>query len=859
MSSPGQSEEQRDLPSPVPRPAVAPAADLARVRVAPIWLASCFGAAFLIYLAFLPRFLRYCSPPSGDQPFYLMDTVSLVQDHDLNVKNNYDNHDEEKFFSLAPHPRGFVGMSVPNPLGRQLTASVARPSSEQYSVHPPGLPILLAPVWAIGGAFRLWWPATLVAMCAIGALTALNAFLLAHALTGRWGIALAVWAGIAFSNPLMTYSYLIFTELPAGLLMVYAFRRLALGWRANGPLRLLLIGACIGYIPWLAWRCALIAVPLGVYAAWQWWRAWRGARAAGPAANNSPESARASLLSAGWLVAPVAASVALVAAYSVFRFGRLLPSSGQPGVDVVFHWPWAGRVGLVNFVTNSFGLLFDVQFGLLVYAPIYLLAAVGFVVLLRAAPADRRLVGWMAACSLPYTFVIMAFLNWNGIWCPPARYQTTLVPLLAAPLAMSLYACRSWLYRLLFCLLSLWGLAMMAILLHYPIFMWPWSDARLPWNGLFSGGVFFWLARSPEIPFHVDLRHVLPSFLTPDDANQPVTTGRAIGLAFAAVLLSALPVLRRAAAPTVRSASVFLRGIGWFAATVVLGSGWYLINVPYLRSRTSLVELQRWKLPNPLIEAHGMAFLDGRLYIASLGPRSAIGILQPGAGELGTFDPASGVYTRVQLTSAQGVLPYSYPGDVKVGPDHLLYFLNNGPETQALYVMRPDGYVVRQMALGNKGAIALGFSLAPDGKLYATDMGHVHQYGPQGGQELRAWGGPKGIFNNIAGITVGPDGTVYVAETGERRIHEFDGGGRFLRTVTMDTQPWQMVTSGDWLDIACDQGIRSLNRRTNNLHVSTLTPADPPLHGVTALAYGPDNRLYVLTDGITIVAYAVKR
>src|SRR4029079_3083817 len=37
--------------------------------------------------------------------------------------------------------------------------------------------------------------------------------------------------------------------MPPGLLLAYAFRRLALGWRANGPIRLLLGGACIGCIP----------------------------------------------------------------------------------------------------------------------------------------------------------------------------------------------------------------------------------------------------------------------------------------------------------------------------------------------------------------------------------------------------------------------------------------------------------------------------------------------------------------------------------------------------------------------------------------------------------------------------------
>src|SRR5215211_8895985 len=78
------------------RPWVPPSADLARAHLQFRWIALCFGVTLLIYAALIPRFLLYSSPPTGDQPFYLMDTISLVQDGDLNVKNNHDNHDEEK-------------------------------------------------------------------------------------------------------------------------------------------------------------------------------------------------------------------------------------------------------------------------------------------------------------------------------------------------------------------------------------------------------------------------------------------------------------------------------------------------------------------------------------------------------------------------------------------------------------------------------------------------------------------------------------------------------------------------------------------------------------------------------------------
>src|SRR5205814_4934069 len=104
----------------------------------------------------------------------------------------------------------------------------------------------------------------------------------------RLWIALLVWLTVSFSNPVMSYSFLLFTELTTGLLLIYAFRRLALGWGSNGPLRLLLVGICIGYIPWLAWRCVPIAAGLSLYAVIQWWRYRRSKRAAGDTLRAAP-------------------------------------------------------------------------------------------------------------------------------------------------------------------------------------------------------------------------------------------------------------------------------------------------------------------------------------------------------------------------------------------------------------------------------------------------------------------------------------------------------------------------------------------------------------------------------------------
>src|SRR4051794_32712602 len=94
-------------------PEVPAGCDLAPAQPSARLVALCFALTLLVYLALVPRFILYSSPPEGDQAFYLMTTISIVQDHDLNERNNYANRDEDKFYALAPHPPGFVGMQAP--------------------------------------------------------------------------------------------------------------------------------------------------------------------------------------------------------------------------------------------------------------------------------------------------------------------------------------------------------------------------------------------------------------------------------------------------------------------------------------------------------------------------------------------------------------------------------------------------------------------------------------------------------------------------------------------------------------------------------------------------------------------------
>ncbi|MEZ4571248.1 MAG: hypothetical protein R2849_13160 [Thermomicrobiales bacterium] len=45
--------------------------------------------AFAFYLALWPRFSERLNPLTGDEPFYVMTSISLFKDQDLDQSNNY--------------------------------------------------------------------------------------------------------------------------------------------------------------------------------------------------------------------------------------------------------------------------------------------------------------------------------------------------------------------------------------------------------------------------------------------------------------------------------------------------------------------------------------------------------------------------------------------------------------------------------------------------------------------------------------------------------------------------------------------------------------------------------------------------
>jgi hypothetical protein len=327
----------------------------------------------LLYLCVSAR-VQHQVGPQGDEPHYLMVADSLLRDHDLSLESDYREGRYSAFFRgpLEPHYR------------------VRGRHGEIYSLHALGLSLLVLPAYAV---FGYAGASLFMAGLAVLAALAIRALLIAatDATTGeRVG-----WL-VALSPPLVHYAGLIFTEVPAALIAAWTLRE-GLRAREVSPWRAAAAGAALAFLPWLNVRYAILAAIVCAF--------WLAAR--------PPRRVIAAL------VAPGLASAAALAAYHHALYGFFDPRRVY-GTRREFALPTL-KEGLP-------GLLMDQEFGLLIYAPIFVLALPGLVALARRRP---RLGATALVLVAAVAITAGSWHMWRGGFNPPARFLVPVVPVLA--------------------------------------------------------------------------------------------------------------------------------------------------------------------------------------------------------------------------------------------------------------------------------------------------------------------------------------------------------------------------------------------------------------------------------------------
>ncbi|HEY6555259.1 MAG TPA: hypothetical protein VI669_18015, partial [Vicinamibacteria bacterium] len=315
---------------------------------------------------------------SGDEPHYLLMAQSLWRDGDLDLRNNLV---AEDFLEYTPGPvRPHYG--------------APRRDGRPYPAHSPGLPLLLAPIYALAGRVGC---VVFLAVCVAAA--AARTSVLAEALAGTAEAGLWAWVA-ALGPPMLFYGFHVYTEAPAALATIVALELLFVA-APTVPLALLAALAA-SLLPWLHVKMVLVAAALGIVGL---------ARLQGR--PRTAFAVLAALLGAGY------------ALYFQVIFGSPTPLALYGGVPADVSSSPARALA---------GLLLDRSFGLLPHAPLFLLGLPGLV-----AVASRWRTTW------PFLLVIAAVLapalTWRMWWggqCPPGRFLVPLVPALA--LAVGLVA-----------------------------------------------------------------------------------------------------------------------------------------------------------------------------------------------------------------------------------------------------------------------------------------------------------------------------------------------------------------------------------------------------------------------------------
>ncbi len=345
-----------------------------------------FIASLALYLILGALHARAIGP-GGDEPHYLVIAHSLLSDGDLLIENNHVERDYVAFWAGPP--------LRPDYMKRGLNGEI-------YSIHAPGLPVVMLPAYAVAG-----YGGVVVLLCLLAALASLAIFDLAADIAGVRA-AVATWIAVCLTVPFMPHAWLIYPELPGALIVAWA---VAWVWRqqdSDGTARWFMRGALLGVLPWLHTKFVIFLAVFGGMLILKLRRRPRAMTA---------------------FAAPAVASVAawLISFYVIY--GTLNPEAPYGDYTRLF-------VLVRNIPRGLLGILFDQKFGLLVYAPVYLFAVAGFWMMLR-----RPELRWLGAVALVATALHVGsttrlYMWWGGN-SAPARFLLPILPCLAPAVALA--------------------------------------------------------------------------------------------------------------------------------------------------------------------------------------------------------------------------------------------------------------------------------------------------------------------------------------------------------------------------------------------------------------------------------------
>ncbi len=393
----------------------------------------------------------------GDQIHYIVLINSIIEDLDLNVKNNY----QQLVYSekIEPHI----------PL-KQFNVD----SPEWYSLHNPGLAILGTPFVLVNGQSGL-----IFCMVLLGILFLSFTYLWALKVTESKTGAIICTLSLASSVFFLALNGYIFPNILCGVLFLLAF--LLLETKNTNKGKFLLLGLILGIGPWVHVKLLLSFGIIGVISIIQ--------------IIFNKNSNKDKVLE---LLLLCVFPIILLALFEIKLFqwyGVLIPSQTFAG-DIIL------KVSPLKSLMANF---FDSTKGIFTNNPVFLLIFAGLPLWLKKAPKQLFKILLIIA---PSVFLQLTFLDWWGGWSPTGRYWMDIIPIFLPAIGfLFIYWHKLWM-KIIFISLFVTQLFYSFIYIYYKI-GWVWSGIRNPIfvkikeiTGLSIDGIMVHFKPELRIAFH---------------------------------------------------------------------------------------------------------------------------------------------------------------------------------------------------------------------------------------------------------------------------------------------------------------------------------------------------------------------
>lgn len=327
----------------------------------------------------------------GDEPHYLLSTDSIVSDGDLDLANQYAESAYRPYHASTLAPQ-----------------DAAREDGSRFTPHGAGLSLLLAPGYALGG-----WVGARVQLALIAAVVVVGAGVVAERFVAspRWAASAGALA-LGLTAPLWVYATQVYPEVPAAGVLVGATLLLVVDLRRRRPVLVAcLLAGAMGVLVALGIKYLPLAAALGVVALVR-------------LRHSRPGLAvfcGVSLLAVGAVFVWTAAVYGGPTTYATNRLYQ-----GASEATIV-----ADNVGGILRTPRVAGLLFDRNFGIVRFAPVWLLAVgAGAVLVVRKREA------WPLAVFVvvQWATAVWLALTMRGWWFP-GRQVVTVLPLFVPAVA----------------------------------------------------------------------------------------------------------------------------------------------------------------------------------------------------------------------------------------------------------------------------------------------------------------------------------------------------------------------------------------------------------------------------------------